>query len=899
MAGFDAKKYRDTVLKPMSKGEGYEQLREVLAELRQDERSTSYARLDLNVLYDIPSPVKAEELKAWKAQIVPALNKSAQLPSAPLLKALLDLLEKQGHDLTEPSFWGRLQDQRQKQIRTKLEEGLRQLRVEYPLGFVESTELLSRLSTVGITGVTDKSIFHVAREQGLQVFTKLQLDATGVPDKLKSVWRAAARHPEYRSVLDLLLLHRSEDIRDVQFLDQLTAGGGPFTLADLDAARSQSERGQDTDALQDAQKFLGAAKDVLHSQADLQQLVLGTVIEWAGGQLGRGKPKLEVREDLVRRGFHLDDASRLVSTLSTGAHAARTGLGTVRDKLGEGLLAEASAALTALVPAEDEENEYGILSARVAELIEKKKALLHSYHRAMAAGDFPSALAAVTEAMRIDRADDNLAALQDSIPPAAPASLAARVEGTSVLLRWPQVESLEYTVVREEGSVPATPQDGTVLATRIRAGSYSDTAAPAGKTVNYSVFASRDGKVFSGPRTDSIAVLPAPTGLTASSDPTSALITWSRPAHAAGVVVTRLGPDGSRIETELASGSSFRAAGLRTGASYRFSVKAYYLLPDGRKFSEDASLVVIPRGEATAVADLRLTGPDSDGIIRATWNSADGFDVELWRFPLLNDLPPHRMTLQEAKARGGQPIPRLPGGGKSGSETRMLFKAFAGINAVVPLTVDDAGFLVGNSVLSGSAPQPTAVLAEAFGDDLRVSWEWPQGDYIMEVAWEVAGVPRTRRVTRARYRADGGVKIVNGAAADKLTIATVITADGERLASNPLPVPLQARPRLTVRYEVRIKRGFTGNVACVVSAESSAAGSAVEAALVLKRGSIMPTSSAEGELVENLTLDFTAGTSSRHELSLGKVKSPFWLSLFTQDNGETTLIAPPTSQLKG
>ncbi|MCQ2001130.1 fibronectin type III domain-containing protein [Arthrobacter zhaoxinii] len=899
MAGFDAKKYRDTVLKPTSKGEGYEQLREVLAELRQDPDSTSYARLDLNVLYDIPSPVKAEELKGWKAQIVPALNKAGQLPSAPLLKALLELLEKQGHVLTDPSFWGRLQEQRQKRVRTDLEEGLRKLRAEYPLGFVESGELLSRLQTVGVAGVTDKSIFHIAGEQGLQVFTKLQLDATGVPEKLKSVWRAAARNPEYRSVLDLLLLHRSGDIKDVRFLDELTAGGKPFTVADIDAARRQSERGQDTDALQDAQKFLGAAKDIAVSQTDLQQLVLGTVMDWVGAQLGRGKPKLEVRDDLVRRGFHVDDTSRLVSTLSSGTGAARTGLGTVRDKLSEGLLAEASAALTSIVPAEDEENEYGILTARIAELTDKKKALLQRYHQAMEAGDFPAALTAVTDAMRIDQADDRLASLQDAVPPAAPSSLTLRVESAGVMLRWPQADSLVYTVVRDEGRAPATPQDGKILAAGIRAGSYRDAAAPAGRSVSYAVFASRDGTVFSGPRTDTIAVLPAPSDLAASSAPTSALITWSRPSHAAGVVVTRLGPDGNSIETEVSTGSTFRATGLKTGASYRFSVKAYYLLPDGRKFSEAVSIVVVPRGEASAVTDLLLTSPDSDGVVRATWSGPDGFDVELWRFPPLSEVPEHRMSLQQAKASGGQAIQPLPGGGKSGTQTRVLFRAFPGINTVVPLTVDDEGFLVGNRVLSGSAPQPTAVVAEAFGDDLRVSWEWPQGDYIMEVAWKLDGVPRTRRVTRARYRADGGVKIVNGAAADGLTIATVITVDDERLTSTPLPVPLQARSRLTIHYEVRIKRSFTGNVTCVVSAESSAAGSTVDTDLILKEGKIMPTSSTDGKLIEHLALDFTTGTSSRHEIPLGKVKSPFWLSLFTQGNGETNLIAPPTSQLKG
>lgn len=101
MASFDSKKYRNEVLKPNSRGEGLEQLREVLAELRRDPQSSAYARLDLNALYEVPNPVTAQDLGEWKKAISPALNKAQALPAAPLLKLLLEALEQQGKALTD------------------------------------------------------------------------------------------------------------------------------------------------------------------------------------------------------------------------------------------------------------------------------------------------------------------------------------------------------------------------------------------------------------------------------------------------------------------------------------------------------------------------------------------------------------------------------------------------------------------------------------------------------------------------------------------------------------------------------------------------------------------------------------------------------------------------------
>lgn len=905
MAGFDPKKYRNDVLKPYSKGEGFEQLRDVLAELQRDPQSSAYARLDLNKLYDVPNPVTSQELTDWRKQVVPALNKAAQaLPSARLLKALLETLEQQGQALVDPAFWGRLQSERQKLIRAKLEAGLRQLTAEYPLGVVSREELISRLETIGITGVTEESIISVAEQQGLKVYAALQLPTTGVPEKLKSILRDVLRHPEYRSVVDLLLLHRPNEIKDVRFLDRLTVGGTAVSLTDIEDARLRSEQGQDTDALQDAQKFLGAVKDNLTAEIEIHHLVFTTVVELAGTQLDRGKPKLEVRDSLVRLGLNADDASRLVSALSIStASGPRIGVDTVREKLSLGQLGEAQRTLTAISPADGEEQDYANLQAQIERLLATKKQLLEAYHLAVAARDFPAALTAVKEAMRIDQADDSLASLSDLLPPAAPSSLSLRADGPAVVLSWAQglEESLVYTVVRAEGRIPKTAHDGSVVADGIAETRFIDKNAPSEIPLGYSIFSSRAGRLFSDPRGAEITVLPAPMDVVAAAYPTGAVLSWARPSNTAGIVVTQLGPDGRSFDSELPNSSSFRATGLNTGASYRFSVRAFYLLANGRKFSDSVSITVVPRGEASAVHNLSVKPEPARGndVLRATWSSINSFDVELWQFPRLAELSASSISAQQIRDYGGRRITPLPGSGNSGGETFQLFNPPAEIIRLVTLTVTDEGFLIGNHVLSGSAPQPTAIVAEPFGEDLRLSWEWPQGDYVMEVAWEVNGRPRTRRVTRARYRAEGGVKIGGGATATNLTIATVTSVDDETWTSPPLAVNFSQSQTLGLRYQLRIKRSLTGKVKCELSVEAESTGHTVPATLILKHGSIMPLSSEDGLHIESLSLDFSSGTSAMHEVTIGKVKSPFWLSLFADDNEKIDLIAPPTSQLKG
>lgn len=907
MTAFDAKQYRDSVLKPNSRGEGGEQLREVLAELQRDPASNCYAKLDLNMLFAVPTPVSDAELVEWRSRIEPALNKASQLPAAKLLKQLLELLEQQGKPLTDPQFWGKLQAEKQKLQLGALEKGVGQLKSEYPLGVVTLEELKTRLAAIGISSVTDGSIQTVAEKHGLSVHPEFELPTEGFPEALRPIWKQMGQHTAFRSVTDVLLLHRQHDMQQVTFIERVMTGGGPLSVADIEQARLKSEQGKDTDALQDAQKFLGAVKANCASDAELQALVLIAVVELASNQLNRGKPQLTVRDHLVEIGYDNTDASRLVAAIGTssgGGSGPRVTHESVRELLRRGLLDEAERTLSSLPSDGDEAAEHAALSTQITGLKKKKQQALDNYRKARDARDFALASTSIAEAMALDQGDETLPGLRDLLPPAQPSLFQVQAKGTGTHLSWSAVtgDALNYTIVRTEHRAPTSASDGTKITAGATGTSFDDPDPIAGSHVFYGLFATRDGQIFSDPAVADVIVLPAPGRFAANSSITSTQLSWETPKGAAVVVITQHSPDGKTVDTEINQGSTLSVEGLSTGSSYRFTARAGYLLNSGRQFSDPVSITVVPREQASAVTDLAATVDIVDGVeqVAATWSPVSGYEIELWRFPRNADLN-EGSTVDPAQltALHGTRLVALPGTQTSGALSRARF---AGINEVVriaPLTITDTGCLVGYSVIVGSAPRATDLHAELFGDELRVSWEWPSGDYLMELAWQESGRTRTRRVTKARYRVDGGAKLANASAISDLTIATVARVDGDEWVS---PAQTIAAPNTTVAksasYSMSMKRALLGGkVTCQLTATSSETGFTIPAEIVLKHGPVMPFSADDGFVVETIDLDFSSAQTFQHTFTLSKQSSPYWVCVFSLDDSQ--LDPPPTSELKG
>lgn len=909
MAGFDAQAYKKDVLKPNSRGEGLEQLREVLQALGRDPASKAYGRLDLNTIYAVPSPVTASELQAWKKSIISTLNKAQMFHAAPLLKSLLDHFEQQGNDVTDPAFWGAQQAARQQHIISALERGVEQLKHEYPLGVVTVEELTARLGAIGVSGVTEASIVQVATGKSFSIYPEFELPSGEMPSaSLKNSWKDLIDKSAYRSILDVLLLHAPDRAAQATFINRLTAAGAPLSLDDVHAAHEKADKSKDTNDIQFAKKFLGAVKLDIPDEASLRELVLIAFTQLVSARIGRGQPLVAVRDHLISIGIAETDSSRLVAAVDAASAGSSGGgpritLDQARELLSKGLLAEAERTHAAVPDEGDEAEAYKRLGEQIAKLRTQKSQAIERYRLAMQSRDFHAAGLAIGEAISIDAADESLVSLRAAVPPFAPRSLQLRMDGESVVLSWAQGADAElnYTVVRAEGRLPASISDGVMLADAVTETNYRDAQPPSAVRAGYAVFASRDGRVFSDPATAEITVLQTPSALHAESDLSSTQLSWSLPSSAAGAVISRLNPDGSSIETEVLRGSTLHIPDLSTGARYRVSARAIYLFDSGRELSEAVSIEVVPRGSASPVRDLHIEAEASDGreTLRASWSEVDGFEVELWTFPRnadigegttadaarLQALQGKRMTVHAGAARNGKTAAALPD--------------LTEIVKIVPMTVTDDGHLAGIAVVTGSAPSASNIIAERFGDELRISWDWPNGDYLMELSWLDNGRSRTRRITRTRYRTEGGAVLSNAATVSQLRIATVVRVDDDDWMATPVPVQIAAHATTKkARYRMQIKKALIGGkVNCQIVVESDTIGFTAPAEVVLKRGSIMPYSPEDGEVVERIVLDFSAGKTSSHFVAVGKAKSPFWMCLFTDDDVELT--PPHTSEMKG
>lgn len=909
MTGFDAKTYKTDVLKPNSSGEGYEQIRDVLTELHRDPATDIYARLDLNTLFAIPHPVTADQLENWFKGIVPALNKAEQaLPSAKLLKSLLSAIQSQGKDVKSPAFWGALQAKRQQIVLGSLEERLQELRAEYPLDVVTIEELTARLATVGITGVTEGSVRSSAQKSGLQVHPKLTFPEGGMPSALAPIWKQVSRHSSFRSIFDLLLLHRPTDLREIAFVDGLSSAAGPIGLGDIEKSRTKSEQSKDTNELQDAQKFLGALLNHCTSETQLHEIVLAAVADGVSQQIARGKPLLGIRNDLVIDGFAHADASRIVAAIDADASSSvvgtRLGLDSVRQLLAAGQLAEAERTLASLAPADLDAAEYGVISALITAHVSRKSALLEKYRSELAARNFVAAGAAVREILQFDTGDDELSRLLDALPPDAPHQLVLRSDEAKLVLSWSQRagENVSFSVIRAVGRVPAGVADGTVLASGHATPTFTDAAPPVATPLGYAVFASANGKLYSDPATAETVFLPAPSALVADADSTSFRVSWASPRGASGAVVSCTNPDGSTQEAEVPSGSTFELAGLQAGSTYRVAVRAVYLLEGGRRLSDPAVVTIVPRGKAAEVRDLRIEPSEQVGSneLTAGWSASEGFDVELWAFPVNAQLSEGLFAETGHLQRiGGSRISIRLGDGATTGRSEGRFATPREVVKIAPLTVVADGYLVGYAVLAGEAPSARDITTELFGSDLRVSWTWPEGDVNMELSWHDGARGRSRSVTRARYRAEGGVKLSDAPRISGLAIASVVRVSDGEWRSAPIAIPMDSPLAGTVaRYSVRIKRAlFSGKVSVLFTGTTEQPGHVMPVVAVLKRGTIMPLGPDDGQILARFELDFTSSTSVTHSIDAGKEKSPLWITLFPIAEGDR-LDPPPTSEMK-
>jgi hypothetical protein len=894
----DAAKYKNSVLVPLAKDKArLEVLQQVIRDLQGAGGIDAAARLNTSELFAVATSMTSQELAGHLKSLEMTYNKQKHLPSAQLLKTLLELFGKAGKNVADPAFWAGLGAERGQALKGQLDEFAQTVAQEHSLKVVTPAQLSELAAGVGLGDLSEADLTSALSTHGVDVQPDFEIPRVALPAAVRKV----RDFPEFRTIVDVVV--RPEQPMDMSVIEELTYGSPARRLEPNDVVEAkqrlqQQEAQVEERARQAAQNALGALTD-LKSASELHALTLAALAETAEDLIRRGLPRVTVRNQLVKRGVRQVDASRLVNKLSASTQVLD--LNDVAERLADGALGEARRLLDALPHLDGEDPaERARMTASVEAAERKKSSFLAQYDSALKGRDYIAAATALRGALCIDTEDDDLRQKLARLPPLPPASISLRVDGRTLGVTWSAdgEDTVRYSVVRTMDEVPINQKDGDVLASSVDATRFRDEKPPIGRKVRYAVFATRDGVSFSDPATATAIVLPAPFELGASPGTTDVSLSWATPPEAAGVVITQTAPDGSRVEHRPTTPGQVSVTGLATGTKYRFSAKAIYLLSGGeRRESAAVEIDATPRGSIRAVEDLRIEVSATGH--RAIWSTVVGYTVELWAIPITAQLRAGtRVSNVEFATLRGQRLTLRPSSAPSGFDARE-FNPLPDVSVVVPVTLEGDGGLVGRSQVAGSAPSVQKPTAERFGDELRLSWEWPRGDYMIEVGWAVRGARNSRRVSRTAYNDDGGVRIPHADSVRDVTLATVVRAGAQEWVSPPLPVPVGGvAPAVT--YSLVVKRSrLGGKGTATVTVESPKFRGRVQALTILKEAKFMPSRPSDGTVVDRRVLDFTSGPSVTFTLVLGKVASPFWVRLFPEVNSSVRVEDPPTSQMRG
>jgi hypothetical protein len=238
---------------------------------------------------------------------------------------------------------------------------------------------------------------------------------------------------------------------------------------------------------------------------------------------------------------------------------------------------------------------------------------------------------------------------------------------------------------------------------------------------------------------------------------------------------------------------------------------------------------------------------------------------------------------------------------------------------VTPMTVRDTEAAVGRYVEVTKGAPVRDLSARRFGEEVRLTWTWPDEAIAVHVAWQSSAAPddepvpsagRQQRIwSRRAFDAEGGFAAVMGYAAQRVEVWAVIPGpDGEQItAPAETEVPAAGIP---VNYDVQRVPGFSW-LLCLVRRQRRrklrvwATQRCVLPDLIVveSRRPGIPLAPNGGVPVARIPgRPMDPGTSMEFVVELG-AEGPSWLACFvdpakpTAARSRVTLIPPPVARL--
>ncbi|WP_066362448.1 hypothetical protein [Herbidospora mongoliensis] len=555
-------------------------------------------------------------------------------------------------------------------------------------------------------------------------------------------------------------------------------------------------------------------------------------------------------------GLEADEARRLVFAVRQETGAGGGPLARLRDLADAGEI-HAAADLAASL---DLDGPAAELAAEIRARLAAAEALRE---KAMAASDADEAWLALADALRRVPDLPGAADLQRRLVPLPAEEVRATVDGASVTVTWrpsgSKAGEISYEILRN-----GFPIDGG------EPFRVTDAEPPIDEPLVYGVVARR-GAAAPARVTAAPPVTVRPEVADVRIRAGDGLVTgrWTRPAHAAGVVVTR---DGTPIEID---GAGFTDRLVRNGAGYVYLVKAVY---SGGVTTAGVRARATPHARPVPVRDFTVE-PAPDGQILLRCPPPPAGHVE---FRLLETAPPWAFgtTISLAEARAtGRALAGLP------APDGHLVKAASGVLLAVTVAGDLA--TIGGTREHVNLTPPRSLSTERLGPTVHVGLDWPPD--VPEVEVVVNGVATL--VSAASYRAQGGFR-VDVAEDEPVTVEVVPTAlvGGVRLRGPSLVRSLEAVT--PVRYDISRSGPFWRRRLVVeVFAERPVA--LARLVLVLRPGRVEPLNPDQGTVLGEWA---DVLTPARFEVKVPRQAKPYWLKCFAGDGVE--LIGPPVRRLK-
>lgn len=894
------KKQVKTAVAAAGKSPVKESLADALRKLNTDPKSKAFYALDLKRLLLVPD--NSEELRVWYPAIKAQINK---FNAGKLLSQLLGKMEEVGLKLDDPAFWADYDKQRQKANQERYIEMFRGYAPEFPLGAATLSQLTELIGAKHLEDLSENQIKSFANTAGLTIFPDKSLPEKPLPKAVQNPLKNALAQSDFPTVFHVLLLHREADARagDFQFVNEAKANGKRVSYEDVNKALARADRARDSVALPKAKQLLAGLEKVPPEDFDT---VIAQAVRFQAELEMKSGPIAWVRKTLEEKGYNTKDVTQMLVQLAPVSAGVATGPSaeSILEALAESDLERAEHVAGLLADAAKDDEAIAEAIAKVRAERRRKNEAVEAYEQAVRARDFTAAAQALQVALQID-ADPTLKEKRDRLPPAPPAQLNAAVTGSaSVKLTWSRSSNVAdvYTLVRREGSPAKLASEGTPIVTSAATTEAEDTTVPLATDVYYSLFASRDNGLYSEPAVSPvISVVPPPTGVRVKVTESELSVAWNRHPQSTGSVVELRGPDGRSERKTLGPQTSVVFGDLHAGTTYLISLTSTFLRSNGVVSSPVVTVEGTPRSKLTAVNDLVATQNNAGGFDLA-WSQPVGFDLQMWAFPRSFDLPGSKeLSMDSFRKMGGERLDLFGVAVDGAGRSRGRIPALTEMKKIVPTLVVDQSVLLGLPVLIGVAPEPRELQTQMLGDDLKISFVWPQGNYTMEVAYQRNGVDEILKLSKVDYRRSSGVIIKRAAEVSNIAVASVADVSGHRIRSNAMPVEFTAAPPTTdVQYNLKTtKVRFSGKYTTTVKV-SSLSGEPVgvlNATLKIKYGPVMPLDSQDGEAIAPLTFDLSNVSTAETKIPLGKLHAPFWLHVATSDPG-IRLVAPVTQEMK-